>query len=94
MDLLLASNTFPYGGDDVDCCDEAHCGPSPSTPERLVLDHPVEGDEAVVQPVELEEDREQHGHRRVDEHRVDGSFQRRGVVEQRDVDGNAESESD
>ena len=80
MDSLLASDTFPYGGDDIDSGDEAYRLPSPFTPSRFVPDHPIEGDEAVVKPVQLEEDREEHRHGCVDEDRVDGTFQRRGVV--------------
>jgi hypothetical protein len=52
-----------------------------------VLHDPVEGDKTIVQPVELEQDGEQHDDRGVDKECVERAFERDGVFEQGYFDG-------
>lgn len=63
--------------------------PRVPVPVVPVLHDPVERDKAIVQPSELEEDREEHDDGCVDEKGVERAFERDGVFEEGELDGDA-----
>jgi hypothetical protein len=86
---LVSSHPFPDCHDEIHGTDRPDCLPSPLAPLRLVLDDPAEGDETTVKPVELEEDDRQKDNWGVDEQRINRVAQRRGIGQERDLDGDA-----
>jgi hypothetical protein len=83
---LLPREPLPDRHNDINRPNRAHSLPSPLAPPVLVLDHPAEGDEPVVQPVELEQGREEEDHGRVDEERVHWAFEGKRVESEGGVD--------
>jgi len=56
----------------------------------IMVDEPTHRDESIVHPVELEEDSEEEGNRRVNQNRIERSTESWRVFEQCEVDGEAE----
>lgn len=85
-EILLSLDPLPDGSNHVDHSKRPHSVPSPIAPRRLILDDPAEGDEAVMKPIELHKDGQEHSHGCVDEEAVQRPFERGRVVEECDVD--------
>jgi len=91
--LLLPPNPFPDRTDDVYSEYEADRRPGPFPHLLLLLDYPSQCDKAIVYPVELEQDGQEHCHWGMDEEAVKWSAKCCGVIEEADVDGYAEARS-
>lgn len=86
MNLLRPSCSLPDGGNQVYPANETNCLPSISAQLRFIPDDPIQSDEAVVQPVDLEQDGEQEYHGSVYEEGVKWSLERWGMWQKGDED--------
>lgn len=94
----MSAETRVESDDNVDSGDQAHSLPSVLahclvmfTSSGIVND-PVESDETIMDPVDLEQDSQEEGGRCVDEQRIERSMERRWELEEGNMDRQAENE--
>jgi len=83
---LLPPEAGPKGNDNVDRGDTDDRLPSVRSPVFAGLGNPAQGDETVVQPVELEQNCKQEGSGRMDKNSVHGSGECLRILEEGQVD--------
>lgn len=86
---LVMSPNLPEQSDRIGKGKKTNSWPCPSVHHVLVLDHPLDCDETVVQYGEFEEHGKEQGDAAIHKDGVERVHERRGVGEERDDDGNA-----
>lgn len=85
--LLITPDTLVNRRNHIHPQHKAHRLPGVPIPVVPVLHNPVERDETIMDPVELKQDGEEHDDGGVDEKGIERAFERDGVFEEGDFDG-------